>query len=217
MLKRAVDFTAAAMMLVMLAPVFVIVATLVACDVGMPVVFWQQRPGLYGRRFKVYKFRTMRNSHNLAGQRIPDEKRLSAIGRFLRRSRLDELPQLYNVLMGEMSFVGPRPLLAAEQGHLDWSRLVVRPGLTGWAQVNGGRNIAVEEKAALDRWYVKKMSPLLDASILLRTIGMLVRGDIPNQKSLKIAMEAMSASTDRSDVGQVSSGRVFENQTGSNR
>lgn len=193
-IKRAVDFVGAATLLVVLLPVLALIGMAVALDVGLPVVFWQQRPGRYGKRFKVYKFRTMNNSHDAAGNRIPDEARISAVGRFLRKTRLDELPQLYNILIGEMSFVGPRPLLATEQLCVSPSRLVVRPGLTGWAQVNGGRSISVEEKAALDLWYVKKMSPQLDASILVRTLGMLIKGDSRNSEPLNLATEAHSSS-----------------------
>jgi lipopolysaccharide/colanic/teichoic acid biosynthesis glycosyltransferase len=188
-LKRVADFTAAAFWIVVLSPVIFVVAILVAADVGWPVVFWQQRPGRYGRNFKLYKFRTMSRSHDSDGVRIPDERRLSRIGALLRRFRMDEFPQLYNILVGEMSFVGPRPLLAKEQEDVSSSRLLVRPGLTGWAQINGGRTVTVQEKTALDVWYVKRMSLTLDVSIMIGTIGMLIKGDRPDGGRLRAAME----------------------------
>src|SRR5262249_31389131 len=139
--KRKVDGFGAAFLILMLAPVTVVVAFIVGLDVGFPLIFWQQRPGLYGRPFKMYKFRTMRAPHGKDWKRIPDDQRLSAVGHILRYTHLDELPQLYNVLVGDMSFVGPRPLLPHDQ-HPDYAeRLSVRPGMTGWAQVNGGRII----------------------------------------------------------------------------
>ena len=116
------------------------------------------------------------------GNRISDQLRSSNIGNLLRRSRLDELPQLYNILLGEMSFVGPRPLLPVDQPQWQNSRLVVRPGLTGWAQVNGGRDISPEDKAALDIWYIVNASLWLDISILLRTLVMLVLGERVNRE-----------------------------------
>jgi lipopolysaccharide/colanic/teichoic acid biosynthesis glycosyltransferase len=118
----------------------------------------------------------MRGGHDAEGNRIPDELRSSSIGRLLRRSYLDELPQLYNILVGEMSFVGPRPLLPIDQPGGQTARLLVRPGLTGWAQVNGGRDISSEGKAALDEWYIMNASLWLDIKILLRTLGIVVSG-----------------------------------------
>src|SRR5262249_14993921 len=134
-LKRIVDVFAAAFLMITLAPVTVLVGLAVALDVGFPLVFWQQRPGLYGRPFTLFKFRTMAAPHDKQLRRVPDEQRLSALGRFLRRTRLDELPQLYNVLIGDMSLVGPRPLLPCDQSPDYAARLLVRPGITGWAQV----------------------------------------------------------------------------------
>jgi lipopolysaccharide/colanic/teichoic acid biosynthesis glycosyltransferase len=188
-LKRITDFTAAIIWITLLAPVIILVALVVAMDVGWPVVFWQQRPGRYGKNFKLYKFRTMSRSHDADGARIPDELRLSRIGALLRRFRMDELPQLYNILVGEMSFVGPRPLLAKEQENVKSSRLAVRPGLTGWAQISGGRTVTVQEKTALDAWYVKRMSLTLDVRIVIGTLGMLIRGDQPDDSRLRAAME----------------------------
>ncbi len=175
--KRLIDALAALALIVLLAPVMGLVAMVVAIDVGLPIMFWQQRPGLGGRPFKLYKFRTMRAAHNAAGHRIPDGKRHSSVGEFLRRSRLDELPQLFHILWGEMSFVGPRPLLPADQAAGFADRLSVRPGLTGWAQVQGGRDISATDKAALDIWYVRNASLALDVQILWRTVPMVIFGE----------------------------------------
>jgi lipopolysaccharide/colanic/teichoic acid biosynthesis glycosyltransferase len=153
------------------------VAILVAIDVGLPVVFWQQRPGFNGRPFKLYKFRTMAAAHKANGERMPDDQRTSDIGRFLRRTRLDELPQLFSILTGEMSFIGPRPLLPVDQSAAYAARLLVRPGLTGWAQVKGGREISAADKAALDVWYVLNASLALDLEIVAHTIKMVLFGD----------------------------------------
>src|SRR5262249_48200889 len=134
-MKRATDVVVATTALIFLVPLIALVAALVAIDVGLPAIFWQQRPGKDGRPFRLYKFRTMCAPHNAQGDRIADPKRLSIIGRALRRLRLDELPQLYNVLVGEMSFIGPRPLLPQDQFPALAARFAIRPGLTGWAQI----------------------------------------------------------------------------------
>jgi lipopolysaccharide/colanic/teichoic acid biosynthesis glycosyltransferase len=126
--KRAVDLFGSVVLLITAAPLFFAVGLLVAADVGLPLVFWQQRPGLRGRPFKLYKFRTMAEAYRSDGQRKSDDTRVSSLGNFLRRSRLDELPQLFNILKGEMSFVGPRPLLPVDQPIDRKARLSVRPG-----------------------------------------------------------------------------------------
>jgi lipopolysaccharide/colanic/teichoic acid biosynthesis glycosyltransferase len=175
--KRAIDLVGSAVLLVTVAPLFLAVGLLVAADVGLPLVFWQQRPGLRGRAFKLYKFRTMADAYSSDGQRKSDNARVSAFGNFLRRSRLDELPQLFNILKGEMSFVGPRPLLPVDQPIDSRFRLLVRPGLTGWAQIKGGRKISPADKAALDMWYVRNMSLALDLKILLGTVPIVIFGE----------------------------------------
>jgi lipopolysaccharide/colanic/teichoic acid biosynthesis glycosyltransferase len=175
--KRAIDILASAALLITLVPLFLLVGLLVALDIGLPVIFWQQRPGFRGLPFKLYKFRTMSNAYDADGRRISDSQRASVVGNFLRRSRLDELPQLINILRGEMSFVGPRPLLPVDQPMDNAARLRVRPGLTGWAQINGGRQISATDKAALDVWYVRNMSLALDLEILLRTVPMVIVGE----------------------------------------
>jgi lipopolysaccharide/colanic/teichoic acid biosynthesis glycosyltransferase len=176
-LKRMIDCSVAAFFIIMLAPFSALVALVVALDIGFPLIFWQQRPGLFGRPFKLYKFRTMCAAHDKHLRPIPDDRRSSIVGRVLRRTRLDELPQLYNVLAGDMSLVGPRPLLPRDQSPDYAARLSVRPGITGWAQVNGGRVISDTDKWILDIWYVQNMSLVLDLRIILRTIKMVLFGD----------------------------------------
>ncbi|MFV0298294.1 MAG: sugar transferase [Hyphomicrobiaceae bacterium] len=175
--KRMIDFACALVLLVVTLPLSLAVGVLVVIDVGAPVLFRQRRPGRYGQIIKIYKFRTMQRAYDEEGARVDDAERSSPIGRFLRRSRLDELPQLYNILIGDMSFVGPRPLLPIDQAPLFKARLLVRPGLTGWAQVEGGRIVNADDKAALDIWYVQNASLLLDLLIVLRTVPMLVFGE----------------------------------------
>jgi lipopolysaccharide/colanic/teichoic acid biosynthesis glycosyltransferase len=176
-LKRIVDVIGAAFLMLSLAPVTVVVAFIVALDLGFPLIFWQQRPGLYGRPFKMYKFRTLCAPHDEHWKRIPDDQRSSAVGQILRYTRLDELPQLYNVLVGDMSFVGPRPLLPCDQSPNYAVRLSVRPGITGWAQVNGGRIVSPSDKWILDIWYVNNASFVLDLKIVFRTVKTIFFGD----------------------------------------
>ena len=190
--KRMVDVFGAAFLIFTLTPVAVLVTFIVALDVGFPLIFWQQRPGLHGRPFKLYKFRTMRAPHDEHQRRIPDDQRSSAFGQIMRRTRLDELPQLYNVLVGDMSLVGPRPLLPCDQPADYAARLSVRPGITGWAQVNGGRIISPSDKWILDVWYAHNAAFVLDLKILLSTIKLVFLGDRINTEAVNQA---------RSDVG----------------
>jgi lipopolysaccharide/colanic/teichoic acid biosynthesis glycosyltransferase len=171
--KRILDATAAAVGLVVLAPVLAATALAVRVGIGSPVLFRQVRPGLHGRPFRMLKFRTMRDAADASGQPLPDAERLTRLGRFLRSTSLDELPELWNVLRGEMSLVGPRPLLmeylplySPEQAR----RHEVRPGITGWAQVNGRNAIGWDERFRLDVWYVDHRSLRLDLRILLMTL-----------------------------------------------
>ncbi len=175
--KRFGDALAAAVMLLLLSPLMLVIALAIAIEIGVPVTFAQKRPGLGGIPFRLYKFRTMGPAHDASGALLTDEQRTSWLGRILRRSRLDELPQLYNIVRGEMSFVGPRPLLPRDQTDGHGARLLVRPGLTGWAQVVGGRIISADDKAALDIWYVSNASLALDIAILLRTARMVILGE----------------------------------------
>ena len=174
--KRAID-SGALILLLLFSPLMAIAAAFVAASVGFPVFFWQQRPGLGGRSFRLYKFRTMRAARAADGRRLSDQERVSRIGSLMRRWRLDELPQLFNILRGDMCFIGPRPLLPCDQSDAHRVRLLVRPGLTGWAQVVGGRDISAEEKAALDVCYVRHASLALDLEIVLRTIPMVLFGE----------------------------------------
>lgn len=175
--KRCVDAIGAFFLLVLLSPLMVATTVALGLFIGSPVIFWQQRPGRRGIPFRLYKFRTMRPPYDESGRLLSDEERVSAVGNFLRRFRLDELPQLFNILIGDMSFVGPRPLLPRDQAPRDCARLLVRPGLTGWAQVVGGRDVSADDKAALDVWYVKNASLLLDLRIAIRTIPVILFGE----------------------------------------
>lgn len=194
--KRLADVLGATLLLVVFFPVMVLVAALVAIDLGLPLAFWQERPGRGGRPFRVYKFRTMAPAHDPNGNRIPDDQRQSVIGKLLRRTRFDELPQLFNILVGEMSFVGPRPLLPIDQPSGENPRLLVRPGLTGWAQVNGGNEVSIEDKTVMDVWYIKNMSLGLDFRIFLRTVDMVVRGQRLNQQAVRTAYADLGLARD---------------------
>ncbi len=171
--KRALDVTLAGSALVVLAPVLGAVALAVLLRHGRPILFVQQRPGLDGAPFRLYKFRTMRNTTDGDGRPLPDEARLTALGRFLRATSLDELPELINVLRGEMSIVGPRPLLPEYLAHYtpqEARRHEVRPGITGLAQINGRNATTWEERLSADVWYVDNWSLGLDLRIMLRTV-----------------------------------------------
>lgn len=195
--KRALDVLAACALLLALAPVMLVVAIGTAINLGRPVVFWQFRPGRFGREFRLYKFRSMRSALDGDGKIIADDLRQNAFGRFIRSKRLDELPQLLNVLKGEMSFVGPRPLVTLEQTTMPSARLMVRPGLTGWAQIKGGRAISVADKAALDLWYIRNASLWLDLHILFATLKLVIGGERMDQQAIS---QAWSEGGDRKDV-----------------
>jgi lipopolysaccharide/colanic/teichoic acid biosynthesis glycosyltransferase len=171
--KRLADFILALFCLFVFAVPLVIVALLVRCNLGSPVFFRQQRSGLHGRSFNLWKFRSMVPEDKLAPMEAADDKRLTAFGRFLRGSSLDELPELWNVLRGEMSLIGPRPLLPEYlplYTPIQARRHEVKPGITGWAQVNGRNAISWEEKFRLDVWYVDNRSFWLDLKILWLTV-----------------------------------------------
>ncbi len=179
-MKRLLDVVGALVGLALFSPLLVIVAFWVRRDLGTPVLFRQTRPGLHGRPFQMLKFRSMRDSLGHDGRLLPDEQRLTRFGRWLRASSLDELPELWNVLRGDMSLVGPRPLLTEylelytpEQAR----RHEVRPGVTGWAQVNGRNAITWNEKFALDVWYVDHRSLMLDMRILWLTVKRVFKRD----------------------------------------
>jgi lipopolysaccharide/colanic/teichoic acid biosynthesis glycosyltransferase len=186
-IKRLTDAIAAGVLLLLLSPVMLLLAIAIAIEIGVPVAFRQQRPGLGGVPFHLSKFRTMSAAHDAQGRRRSDEERTSWLGNILRRTRLDELPQLVNILRGEMSFVGPRPLLPRDQAEAHSARLLVRPGLTGWAQVVGGRIISPDDKAALDVWYVKNASFALDVEIAIRTVRMIIAGEHVSDALVSVA------------------------------
>lgn len=180
MLKRAFDIVAAVMVIAVLSPVLITVAVLVALKLGRPILFTQVRPGYRGRPFTLVKFRTMTDSRGPDGELLSDAVRLTPFGAWLRSTSLDELPELWNILKGEMSFVGPRPLLleylplyTPEQAR----RHDMRPGLTGWAQINGRNAVSWEDKFKLDVWYVDNRSFVLDLKILGITTLKVLRRD----------------------------------------
>ena len=187
-IKRVVDFFFTAAAIVLLSPLIAFISLLVLIDLGSPVVFWQQRVGRAGTSFFLYKFRTLHPPFDRRGLPVSEDDRLSWIGRFLRSTRFDELPQLFNVLVGEMSLIGPRPLLPEDQPMNCKLRLLARPGVTGWAQVNGGNLVTDDEKGALDEWYVRHASFWLDLRIVGLTFGFMFRGEQRSEPALKQAL-----------------------------
>ena len=198
--KRLLDIAVVLLSMVVTVPLVAIVALLVRTRLGSPVFFRQQRPGKGGKPFHLVKFRTMTDTRDAQGNLLPDAERLTAVGKMLRSTSLDELPELWNVLRGEMSFVGPRPLLMR---YLDryspdqMRRHEVRPGITGWAQVNGRNALDWPQRFALDVWYVDHMSLLLDVRIVLRTVravfkreGISQAGQATMQEFMRNAPEA---------------------------
>ena len=194
-LQRIIDVVAALAGSILFLPLIIIVYVAVALSMGRPALFKQMRGGRGGRAFQLVKFRTMTDERDSDGDLLSDEERTTPLGKFLRRSRLDELPELWNILLGEMSFVGPRPLLPQSplnQGETGALRLSVRPGLTGWAQVNGNTLLSDDEKLALDLWYVKNSSLGLNFKIVLKTIGVVFGGEQVNKSELESAYEGDS-------------------------
>ena len=180
MLKRAIDLCGALVGVVVLSPILLVVALLVLVAIGRPVIFAQTRPGRHARLFRIYKFRTMSNGRDADGALLADVRRLSRIGKLLRGSSLDELPELWNVLRGDMSLVGPRPLLVDYLHHYTATqarRHEVKPGITGWAQINGRNALSWNQRFDLDIWYVDHHSTLLDMKILALTLWRVIRRD----------------------------------------
>ncbi|MEC5240020.1 sugar transferase [Bacillus mycoides] len=185
-MKRLFDIFISLLLLICFFFVILLVAIIVKTQIGSPILFRQQRPGLHGKPFYLYKFRTMTNERDSNGELLQDHVRLTKVGKFLRKYSLDELPQLINVLKGQLSLVGPRPLLieymplySKEQAK----RHNVRPGITGWAQVNGRNSISWDEKFKLDVWYVENQSFLLDLKILYLTFSKVLKSEgITNNK-----------------------------------
>jgi len=178
--KRLMDICAALLLLILLSPILLVVCVLIRKKIGSPILFTQSRPGLHGRIFEIRKFRTMTMAVDGKGMLLPDAERLNSFGRMLRSSSIDELPSLYNILRGDLSLVGPRPLLpeylelySTEQAR----RHNVVPGLTGWAQIKGRNSLSWEEKFELDNWYVDNRSFYLDTKILILTVVKVIRKD----------------------------------------
>ncbi|MBZ5749703.1 sugar transferase [Metabacillus rhizolycopersici] len=179
-MKRFFDLVVSVIILILLSPIMLSIAILVRIKLGSPIFFKQQRPGLHSKPFYFYKFRTMTNEKNKDGELLADQFRLTSFGKFLRKSSLDEFPQLINVIKGDISLVGPRPLLmdyiplyTKEQAR----RHQVRPGITGWAQINGRNSISWGEKFELDVWYVENQSFFLDLKILFLTIKKVIKSE----------------------------------------
>jgi lipopolysaccharide/colanic/teichoic acid biosynthesis glycosyltransferase len=181
--KRVIDIVGALVLLILLLPILILGGILVLVDIGPPVFFWQERQGWKGRSFLLYKFRTLRAPFDADGQPILANRLPSRIGRFLRATRMDELPQLLNVLLGEMSLIGPRPLLPEDQPSNTSIRLAVRPGISGWAQVNGGKLVGKDEKEKLDEWYVRNASLWVDLRIAWMTLAVLLCSGLSPQES----------------------------------
>ena len=200
--KPFLDFCLGLVLLILFAPLLLLCAGLIFWKLGSPILFTQERPGLKGKIFKIYKFRTMSNERDEKGELLPDEMRLKGFGKIIRSSSLDELPQLFNVLKGEMSFIGPRPLLVEyldKYNPTQARRHEVKPGITGLAQVNGRNAISWEEKFVLDVYYVDNQSFWLDCKILWQTIGKVIkRKDTHSQTS--VTMEKFTGENNAQDT-----------------
>ncbi len=194
--KRIFDFVIATLGVLVASPILLVIAVLVVVFHGRPILFRQQRPGYKGKLFTIKKFRTMNNARDKAGNLLPDAERLTPLGRFLRVSSLDELPELFNILQGEMSLVGPRPLLTqylARYSPEQARRHDVMPGLTGWAQINGRNALTWDEKFKLDIWYVDHWSFWLDVKILLLTFWKVFKREGISQPGHTTAEEFMGS------------------------
>lgn len=184
MLKRLLDIIIASIALILLSPLYFYVAHKVKKNLGSPVLFRQVRPGLHGKPFEMIKFRSMKDAVDAQGNPLPDSERLTPFGKMLRSSSLDEMPELWNVIKGDMSIVGPRPLLMEYlplYNQEQAKRHLVRPGMTGYAQVNGRNAISWEEKFKLDTWYVENQSVWLDFKIMLKTVKKVLAKDDINE------------------------------------
>lgn len=193
-LKRCLDLAGAAALITLLAPILAVIVVLVRLKLGAPVLFCQRRPGLNARQFTLYKFRTMTGARDAQGNLLSDAQRLTSFGRFLRSTSLDELPELFNVLKGEMSLVGPRPLLVQYLERYtpeQMRRHEVKPGLTGWAQVNGRNALTWEQKFELDVWYVDHLSFCLDLKIIRLTVYKILTRESVNQPGQATVQEFM--------------------------
>lgn len=193
-IKRSFDIIFSLTVLIMLSPIFLIIAILVKIKLGGHIFFVQERIGMYNRPFKMYKFRTMRDTKDSSGNLLSDNERLTKFGKILRSTSLDELPEFFNILRGEMSLIGPRPLLPEYLPLYSGEQIKrhnVLPGLTGWAQINGRNSISWTEKFKLDVWYVENWSLKLDLKIFFLTIVKVIKREDINQEST-VTMEAFN-------------------------
>jgi len=189
-LKRIIDIIGALVGLVVSAPIMLIVSLIIYLTMGRPVFFKQVRSGLNGKPFVIYKFRTMLDLKDKNGNLLPDEKRITNIGKVLRFLRLDELPELFNILKGDMSIIGPRPTLVEQvllYNSFQKRRLEMRPGLTGWAQINGNTLLSWDDRILLDIWYIDHWSLILDFKIILSTVRVVFNGENINLNALEEA------------------------------
>ena len=202
-LKKIFDRLIAIVLLIFSLPLTIAIAACIWVALGRPIFFSQSRAGLGARNFTILKFRTMRNDRGPDGILLPDHMRETRFTRLLRRTRLDELPQLISILRSDMAFVGPRPLLSptiVEFGELGQLRCTVDPGMTGWAQVNGNTHLTARQKLALDIWYVAHQSLALDMLIVLLTVRTIVLGEKTNQRRLEIAEKYLETITAKSPI-----------------
>ncbi|NLW44484.1 MAG: sugar transferase [Syntrophomonadaceae bacterium] len=214
-LKRFMDIICSVLGLIFLSPLLFVLAIIIRLQMGNPVFFRQQRPGFKGKPFQIIKFRTMKEQRDKDGRMLPDEQRLTRLGKFLRSTSLDELPELFNVLKGDMSLVGPRPLLmqyldryTPEQAR----RHEMKPGITGWAQVNGRNAITWEEKFALDVWYVNNCSFWLDMKILAMTVVKVFKREGISAEGEATMPEFMGKSYNEIDQGVLQAAASDENR-----
>lgn len=197
-MKRVIDLMVSVSILILLSPILIITAIMVRLKLGAPILFTQQRPGLHGKPFNLYKFRTMSNLLDSKGQLLSDELRLTSFGKLLRKYSLDEFPQLINVIKGEMSLVGPRPFLMEYlplYSKEQMARHNVKPGITGWAQVNGRNTLTWEEKFKMDVWYVENHNLLLDLKILMKTAIKVLKKEGISQQG-QVTMEKFTGSNE---------------------
>ena len=191
MIKRCFDFTLAFIVLALLSPIFMVLYVLIRIKLGSPVFFPQKRPGLKGKPFNIIKFRTMTDAKDEQGNLLPDDQRITALGQWLRKTSLDELPELFNVLKGDMSLVGPRPLMwkyLDRYTPFQARRHEVKPGITGWAQINGRNAISWEKKFEYDVWYVDHWSLALDGKILIKTFAeVLLRRNVTQENHVTVS------------------------------
>ena len=197
-LKRTFDLSMSLGLSIVLSPIITLVVLGILIDLGWPVIFWQRRLGHQERPFLIYKFRTLHAPYDRQGNFVEEERRTSRFGAILRRTRLDELPQLWNVITGDMSLVGPRPLLPVDQPGTSQLRSSVPPGVTGWAQINGGKRISADDKGLLDDWYVRNASFALDLRIIMHTLRTICFGD---DRHLPPARESAETEQSTRDIG----------------